>query len=94
MPRVARQIFRANAESSTPFQCYLRNICYPLLEHLIRGTDNRFHKYSSIIHLKYGLILSVIVERDITVKDIIEQYQDDQPMPVNAEEFFQWKRRW
>ena len=40
------------------------------------------------------LIPSVIVERDITVKYIIEQYQDDLPMPVNAEEeFFRWKRR-
>ena len=29
------------------------------------------------------------------VKDIIEQYQDDLPMPINAEEqFFQWKKRW
>ena len=36
-----------------------------------------------------GLFLpSVIVERDIPVKDIIGQYQDDLPMPINAEEEF------
>ena len=43
----------------------------------------------------YGLIPSVIVERNIPVKDIIGQYQDDLPMSINAEEeFFWWKRRW
>ena len=42
----------------------------------------------------YGLIPSVIVERDITVKEMIELYQDDLPMPISAEDdFFRWKRR-
>ena len=89
MPRVAfRQIFRANAESNIPFQYYLRNICYPLIDHLIQGIDNRFDKYGSTVYLMYELIPSVIVERDITVKDIIKQYQDNLPMPINAEEEF------
>ena len=90
IPRVAsRQIFHANAESITPFQYYLRNVCYPLLDHLKQGIDNRFDKYDSTVHLRFRLILSVIVERDITVKDLIEQYQDDLQMPINAEgEFF------
>ena len=96
MPRVASpQIFRANAESNTPFQYYLRNVCYSLIDHLTKGIDNRFDKYGSTVYLMYGLIPSVIVERDVTVKYIIEQYQDDLPMPINAEEeFFRWKRRW
>ena len=86
MPRVAsRQILRANAESNTPFQYYLKNVCYPLIDHLIEGIDNRFDKYSSTVYLMYGLIRSVIVERDLTVKDTIEQYQNDLPMPINAE---------
>ena len=35
------------------------------------------------------------MERDITVKVITKQYQDDLPMSVNTkEEFFRWKRRW
>ena len=89
MPRVAfRQIFRANAESNIPFQYYLRNICYPLIDHLIQGIDNRFDKYGSTVYLMYELIPSVIVERDITVKDIIKQYQDNLSMPINAEEEF------
>ena len=96
MPRVAsRQILRAKAESNTPFQYCLRNVCYPLTDHLIQGIDNRFDKYGTTIYLMYGLIPSVIVERDITVKGMIEQYQDDLPMSINAqEEFFRWKRRW
>ena len=68
MPRVAsRQIFRTNAESNAPFHYYLRNVCYPLLDHLIQGIDNRFDKYGRGIYLMYALIPSVIVERDTTV---------------------------
>ena len=37
------------------------------------------------VYLMYGVIPSVVVERDITVTDMIEQYQDDLPMPINAE---------
>ena len=74
MPRVAsRQIFRANAESNTPFQYYLRNVCYTLIDHFIQGIDNRCDKYGSTVYLMYGLIPSIIVEIDIMVKDIIEQ---------------------
>ena len=96
MPRVAsRQMFCVNTESNAPFQYYLRNVCHPLIDHLMQGTYNGFDKYGSTVYLMYGLIPSVIVERDTTVKYIIEQYQDDQPMPINAEEeFFLWKRRW
>ena len=40
----------------------------------------------------YGLIFPVIVERDVNVKYIIEQYQDDLPIRINVEEeFFPWK---
>ena len=89
MPRVpSLYILRAITESNTPFQYYLRSVCYPLIDHLIQGIDNRFDKYGSTVYLIYGLISSVIVERDITVKDIIEQYQVDLPMPINAEEEF------
>ena len=43
----------------------------------------------------YGLILSVVVEIDIALKDIKELYQDDLPVLINEEEeFFRWKRRW
>ena len=63
------------------------------MDHLIEGIDNRFEKYGSTVYLMYGLIPSVVIERDITVKDTIEQYQDDLPMPINVEEeiFFDGK---
>ena len=65
------------------------------MDHLMQGINNRFDKYGSTVYLMYGLIPSVIVERDITVKELIEQYQDDLPIPINAEEeFFRWKRKW
>ena len=79
------------------FSFCIFNVCYPLIDHLIQGIDKRFDKYGSTVYLilKYGLIPSVIVERDITVKDTIEQYQDDLPMPIHREEeFFRCKRRW
>ena len=81
-------MFRANAESNIPYHYYLRNNCYPLLDHLIQGIDNRFDKYGSTVYLMFELIPSVIVERDITVNDIVEQYQDDLTMPINAEKDF------
>ena len=43
------------------------------MDHLIQGINNRFDKYGSTVYLMYGLIPSVIVEIDITVKDMIEQ---------------------
>ena len=69
-------------------------MCYPLVDHLINGIDVRFDKYGKTIHLMYGLISSVTAEREVDIKDIIEQYKDDLPMPDNTmEEFFRWKRR-
>ena len=95
MPRLdSRHTHRANAESNSPFQYYLRNVCYPLLERLINGIDVIFDKYGKTIHLMYGLIPSVTAEREVDIKDTIEQYKDDLPIPNNTmEEFFRWKRR-
>ena len=43
MPRIAgRQMHRANALASTPFDYYLRNMCLPFLDHLIEGLNTRF----------------------------------------------------
>ena len=69
MPRVAsQQICRANTASNTPFHCYLRDVCYYLLDHIIQGIDNRFEKYGSTIYLMYALIPSVIVKREYNIK--------------------------
>ena len=96
MPRIPRQIFRVNAESNTPFQNYLRNVCCLLLDHFIKGMNNRFDKCDITVCLMYVLIPAVIVERNITVKNIIEQqHENDLQMAVNAEEkFFRLKERW
>ena len=45
----------------------------------MQGIANRFNKYGSTVYLLYELIPPVI---DITVKDIIEQYQDDLTMKI------------
>ena len=69
MSRVAsRQILNRQDAESDAFQYYLKNVCYPFLDHLIQGTDNRSDKYGSTVYLTYGLIPSVIGKRDITVK--------------------------
>ena len=42
----------------------------------------------------YGIIPSVIAERDVTIDDNTEEYKEDLPMLINAiEEFCRWKRR-
>ena len=85
MSRIASwKLFPANAESNTPFQYHLTNVCYPLLNHLIQGIDNRFGKYGSPVYLMPGLTSSVIVVRDITVKYIIDKYQDDKSISTIA----------
>ena len=86
---MSRVAFSCQRLTNTPFQYYLINVCYSLPDLFIQEIDNRFNKYGRTVYLMYGLIPSVIVERDIiTVKDIIKQYQDDLPMIINAEEEF------
>ena len=41
----------------------------------------------------YGLIPPAIGKRDMRVKDITEQYQDDLPISTNAKEEFVWSKR-
>ena len=42
----------------------------------------------------YGIIPSVIAERDVTIDDNTDEYKEDLPMLINAiEEFCRWKRR-
>ena len=54
---------------------------------------DRFGKYGITVHLMYGLIPPAIGKRDMRVKDITEQYQDDLPISTNAEEEFVWSKR-
>ena len=75
MPKIgARQIHRANASASTPFDYYLRNICLPFLHHLLDGLNTRFNKYGSMIHKIHAFVPSVIgmrkVERNYKIKEI------------------------
>ena len=62
------QTFRANADLNASFQYCLGNVCFPLPDHLIQRTDNRFDKCGSTVYFTYGFILSIIIERDVTVK--------------------------
>ena len=50
--------------------------------------DDRFDKHTITVYLMYGLIPAVIVDRNIKAKNIKEHYEDDLPMPINAEEEF------
>ena len=61
----------------------------------IQGIDNRFDNYGSTVYLISELVPSVLVERNLKVKNAIEQYQGDLQKPICAkEELFRWKRRW
>ena len=70
-------------------------MCLPFLDHLINRIDVRFDKYGKTVLMMQALIPSVIAERDVTIDDIVEIYEDDLTGPNNCqEEFVRWERRW
>ena len=85
------QVFRVNTESNILFQYYLRNFCYPLLQHFIQRVDNGIdnsllnvcaHYLSHYRTRHNGKIYNRAVSRWST-------------KPINAEEeFFWWEKRW
>ena len=96
MPRIAAcQQHRENAGSDTSFNYYRKNMCLPFLDHLTNGIDVCFDKYGKTVLMMQALFPSAIAERDVTIDDIVEIYEDDLPAPNNCqEEFIQCKRRW
>ena len=66
MPRItSRQMHRAHASASPPFDYYLRNMCFPFLDHLIEGLNTRFDKYGSMVHKTHAFVPSVIQMRKV-----------------------------
>ena len=96
VPRIAApQQHRENPESDTPFIYYRKNMCLPFINHLINRTDVRFDKYGKTVLMMQALIPSIIVERDVTIDDVVEIYKEYLPALNNCqEEFIRWKRRW
>ena len=90
-----RQSHRANAAAETPYQYWLFNAYSPFLDHIIMEVDSRYDKYGEIVHKMSGLVPSVIAERDVSIKDVVEMYRDDLPSPMHTEEeIIRWKRYW
>ena len=48
--------------------------------------DSQYDKYGEIVHKMSGLVPSVIAERDVSIKDVVEMYRDDLPSPMHTEE--------
>ena len=96
VPRIAApQQHRENPESDTPFIYYRKNMCLPFINHLINRIDVRFDKYGKTVLMMQALIPSIIVERDVTIDDVVEIYKEYLPALNNCqEEFIRWKRRW
>ena len=96
VPRIAApQQHRENPESDTPFIYYIKNMCLPFINHLINRIDVRFDKYGKTVLMMQALIPSIIVERDVTIDDIVERYKEYLPALNNCkEEFIRWKKRW
>ena len=74
-------------------------MCHPFLDHLIKGLNTRFDKYSLMTHKMHAFVPSVIgmgkVERNYKTEEIIHKYRDDLPTSRNAfEEYSRWERRW
>ena len=87
MPTIAgRQIHRANASASKPFDYYLRNMCLPFLDHLMEVLSTRFDKYGSMIHKMQVPSVTGMrkVEGSYKIEEIIHVYRDDLPTPGNA----------
>ena len=69
-------------------------MCLPFFDHLINGIDVRLDKYGKTVLMMQALIPSVIIERDVTIDDILKIYKDDLSTPNNCqEEFIRWKKR-
>ena len=83
MPRIAAPLqHRENAESDTPFIYYRKNMCLPFINHLINRIDVRFDKYGKTVLMMQALIPSIIVERDVTIDDIVEIYKEYLPAHI------------
>ena len=99
MPRIAgRQIDRANASASSPFDYYLQNMYLSFLDHLIDRLNTRFDKYGSMIHKMHASVPSVIgmgkLEGNNKIEEIIHVYRDDLPTLGNSfEEYTRWERQ-
>ena len=96
VPRIAApQQHRENPESDTPFIYYRKKMCLPFINHLINRIDVRFDKHGETVLMMQALIPSIIVERDVTIDDVVEIYKEYLPALNNCqEEFIRWKRRW
>ena len=82
-------------QSLTRLTTIIERMCLSFLDHLTKGIDVRFDKYSKTVLMMQALIPSVIAEKDVTIDDIVEINKDDLPTPNNCQEkFIQWKRRW
>ena len=91
----APQQHRENAEPDTPFIYYRKKMCLPFINHLINRIDVRFDKHGETVLMMQALIPSIIVERDVTIDDVVEIYKEYLPALNNCqEEFIRWKRRW
>ena len=94
-PRSAgRQQHRANADSSSVKEYYLRNLAIPFLDHIIMELEERFSPLSQTASNLFGLVPSVQCNDDIDI-DLMpdaELYKDDLPSPeLVPQELKRWK---
>ena len=63
-------------------------MCLPFLDHLIKGLNDRFDKYGSMIHKMHAFVPSVIGmgkgEGNNKIEKTIHEYRDDVTFSGNA----------
>ena len=66
-------------QSLTRLTTIIERMCLSFLDHLTKGIDVRFDKYSKTVLMMQAFIPSVIAEKDVTIDDIVEINKDDLP---------------
>ena len=76
----SRQQDYSNAEASSPYQYFLRNITIPFLDHIITSIEEQFSASAIIAISLHGPIPSVLFKRDnVRLEAAVDMYTQHWP---------------
>ena len=96
IPRTTkRQIYRANAEATTPEIHFRINIYFPFLDYVIRQMDQRFPEdIKPLLYGYYMIPTNLDLLSDEIITNIQEEYKTDMPSPLTfRQELTTWIAR-
>ena len=96
MPRItSSQQHRSNAEASSPYEYFKRNVAIPFLDHIIIRINQQFSQSSRFATSLLGLVLNVLCTKEISFENALRKYEGDLPTPELFDlELKRWKNRY